>query len=657
MMVEGPNDAGIAHYTSARDGSLYRECLQNSIDAAAGSGRVNIEIEMLDIPCEAFAGLDLADHLEWSANELPAGDPQRGGFREAAKQLRSGECVKCLAIKDTGTTGVEDSGRGRMGNPWVAMTQGSGVSVKPDDRAMGSFGIGKNAPFATTPLRAVLYSTRYRRNGTAEDRFMGRAILSFHRPPPRKSGGGPSAFGANGILKPAGGEIPGLFKLGQTGTGVFIPGYSPDGDSGRRGWKQSVIDAIADNFFYAILRGRLDVVVIGETEDSQLVIDKDALAAQEEFKVTSKATRRYIELCANPPAAATYVEGVGDVSLYLSVGDGEPDRRSVALVRAPGLLLTDTASRWKAASPQIPREWKRVTAVVVCAPRAPAAGRCSDWVIRACENPAHDQISVDQITETPERTRKQAKKGLTELSEWLRGEIAKLAEPVTAEVDCDIDEMKEFGLVVDDPQAKPKVRIAPPSLRRRAPTAQDLGPNDDTESDDGEPGSATETEMPLLEEDGNRTEPPEGQPTGGEQTEQHAAPSKTARPPRPRIALKPIFRPLLNTDRQPDTHGVVVSFQPPTAHIAKTAPNGLRAELQVVGEDETRSRMPVRQVRSLTPKIALKAVHGSLVVPVDVIGRTGRIEAELRTAEPVAGAAFDLRPKLFDPPSANGNPQ
>jgi len=516
---------------------------------------------------------------------------------------------------------------------------------------MGSFGIGKYAPFANTPLRTVLYSTCYRDGSTLTRRFTGRAILTYHRRPDVDT-----EFGAKGYLKPANSdevpedEIPERFRKQRPGTSVFVPGYGAGHGSDHSDWKHAVIDQITDNFFYAVLKGRLDVIVIGETRDSQFIIDKDALDNQK-IEVNSETTRRYIEICANPPVAETLIEGIGNVRLYLSVGDDEPERRSIALVRAPGLMLTNRAAHLgKDANPPIPRHWRKITAVVVCEPRAgSSAEQSSDWVIRACENPAHDRIAVDQVTQTKERTRRTARKRLRELRGWLRAEIGRLAEPAPTEADDDLAELKERGLVIADPRTAQttKAAVSKPVFRVRAPAAQNVfldvrGEHSEEESDDGESEAPPDAGTPKTQ--GKR---------GGGQARSSTG-HKLVR--RPRIDLKPVFRPLLDSAKRPDSHGLVISFRLPGEAAKAAARNGLRTVLRVVGEDENWSRIPVRSVRSRTPKVALEVVKGSLVIPVAALGHPGRIEAELRTAEPVDHAAFDLFPRLFDLSSEDGKP-
>ena len=82
------------------------------------------------------------------------------------------------------------------------------------------------------------------------------------------------------------------------------------------------------------------------------------------------------------------------------------------MVRWPGLKATDRAGQLGEANPRIPYGWERFTTVVATEPVED-----DDWVLRACENPRHDGLSVNQIPKSERGRRRTARSALRELPE------------------------------------------------------------------------------------------------------------------------------------------------------------------------------------------------------------------------------------------------
>ncbi len=212
----GPNDAGIAHF--GRDDGLFRECLQNSLDAAEPNQSVRVEVEISFVPVNAIAGHSLANALKSSAESKWMSDNHISEvFHKAAQQLQKCDTAPVMTIKDSGTTGTSgDRIRGQP-SPWEALTESVGFSPK-DAGSMGSYGLGKHAPFAASPMRTVLYSSCWDTGGGYEHRFVGKAILVTHL-------GGTSEQGHIGTFHPKQIPFPQILKLDEPGTLVGVVGY------------------------------------------------------------------------------------------------------------------------------------------------------------------------------------------------------------------------------------------------------------------------------------------------------------------------------------------------------------------------------------------------------------------------------------------------
>lgn len=626
LEIEGFNHEGITHYTDNRAGALFRECLQNSIDAAAGDKPVEVFIEKKSIPVAAFAGPDLAAHVD--ATAVFVDNPAAAeSLREAAKRLRArrGDST-CLLIRDRNTTGTLPNG---PKSPWVALTKGGGLSVKADDKAMGSFGIGKNAPFAYTPFRTVLYMTCWQENGNGQRQLMtGRSILTTHAI-------NEVTYGAKGHLvrNVAGREdldgtnIPDEFRreLDEPSTLVVIPGYKSDTDPDQ--WLQAVRTSIIENFFYAIIESKLQVIVISDRED---LIDADALRPPLDGNFGDE-TKRYIDLCRGSIARrieSTTIDGVGDVKLLMSVGDDEPAARSLALVRAPGLMLTDKKSNLGPAGRRpFPRAWDKFTAVVVVAPRS-----ADDWVVRACENPAHDSLSADQIVHKRSAEDLQtAKSRLKELGDWIHEMIGRQAGSGTAYTTADSRILHDSGLTVIRESGSRGTQIkegkVPRSVVRQPKSPDnedpDLDPNGDSEIPGPVPGPGLgPTPLPPAP-------PPSPPPIPPPPPDPR--PSKR----RPRHNMRTLFAPSGNPNE------VLVSFACPPADEG-----AVRFELRSVGEDGSGERVPVRKAarEAAQDQAPLEdwTQEGRIIVPAIALNSADRLTLRLTISGTVENRRFVL---------------
>ncbi len=154
----GFHDPGVETFKGNFDRFLARESIQNSIDAAASASTpVRVEfarsvVRKTDVP----GAVELLARLE-ACEKYWRDDPKPKAFFKKAGGLLSSNQVPLLRISDYATTGVTGGDSERKGN-WYNLVRCSGSSFKGGGEG-GSFGIGKNAPFAASALRTVFYST------------------------------------------------------------------------------------------------------------------------------------------------------------------------------------------------------------------------------------------------------------------------------------------------------------------------------------------------------------------------------------------------------------------------------------------------------------------------------------------------------------------
>jgi len=175
----GLHDAGIETFKGNFDRYLAREVIQNSLDArAAASKPVKMQFKLRALKRKQIPDLEgLKTSLSRCANYWKQ-DKKAFKFFSEAEQLATADEVTALQVSDFNTTGVRggDSDRNK---DWYNLIRCAGSSPKIGGEG-GSFGIGKNAPFAASRMRTVLYSTK---TGDGKDAFQGVAILASYAHP------------------------------------------------------------------------------------------------------------------------------------------------------------------------------------------------------------------------------------------------------------------------------------------------------------------------------------------------------------------------------------------------------------------------------------------------------------------------------------------
>ena len=430
---QGFNDAGIETFTGARFDSLAREIIQNSLDANVGNTKVTVEFDFVKINRGDFPGADELLKVIQQCLAESKSDKATSFFKNAINVLQAKQ-IPCLRISDAGTSGLRGDYRNFEGQ-WHAITKALGVSDKSDPTAGGSYGIGKNAPFAVSALRTVFYSTLYKDDSGDEVTLaQGKSVLVSHLMPnetnskKRKYTQSTGFYGEPEDCMPIEGNIPQILRPKAQGCVVFIPGFVAD-----KNWWQKVMATVVANFFRAIYDGKLEVLIQNEREDIE-VIDRENLGACfdkiKQFDVNKEKvenSRHYYNAMQGQSKDAE-LNTLGHCRIWLQVEERLPKR--VALVRKTGMLITDEQigfKRWPGCAD--------FAAVVVCDSDEGNA------ILRKMENPKHDAFEPDRIGDTQER--KQGKKALKELKDWVRDHVKQFAMGEEDEV-TPIDELSRF---------------------------------------------------------------------------------------------------------------------------------------------------------------------------------------------------------------------
>lgn len=484
---DGLNDAGIETFTGARFDGLAREIIQNSLDASADKdSTVTVEFDFVEIKRQEFPGADsLLSTMERCLVECKGRDEKwKKFFKNAIKEL-SKEKIPCLKISDSGTTGLRGDYHKRKGQ-WHAITKGRGVSDKDDPTAGGSFGLGKHAPFTVSSLRTIFYATHYVENDKDVYRAQGKSILMSHE---SGSGGytqGTGFYGDTDECQPIAGKMPKILQPVKQGCVVFVPGFATEPQ-----WQYKIVATVVANFFYAIMKKKLEVLVQSEKGDL-ILVDEDSLdkcfedVVKQEIDIDKiEKSRHYYHAIQAKGITPKNSErpDLGHCKMWVHVAEGLPKR--VAIIRKTGMLITDDQDgikRWTGRND--------FAGVFIC------ESDQGNTLLREMENPKHDAFEPDRAMFGK---RSECKRALKDMVEWIRGCVDEMAKQNETEI-SKIDELGKFfpdrdaTEVIPGDEGERNLEGAPeyqpkPLKRIKAVMPDDEDGNDDGGGGDGDGGS------------------------------------------------------------------------------------------------------------------------------------------------------------------------
>lgn len=201
-----------------KDARVYRELLQNAMDASLGNGgsKCEVDVVLLTVPKSDIPHIATYEQAFKKAKALKSGsEPQSGqqviqriGSALAQEKLR---CLVCV-----------DNGKG-IGAKELGSLYGSGASTKQAS-GRGSVGHGHFAAFSVSDLRYVLYAgkTEPKPSGTALT-FGGQALLATHI---AGAGANEQQKSSRGLIRQTDDKQPTLFT--DIRGGNRIPGFIDD---------------------------------------------------------------------------------------------------------------------------------------------------------------------------------------------------------------------------------------------------------------------------------------------------------------------------------------------------------------------------------------------------------------------------------------------
>lgn len=430
---QGLNDSGLETFLDKPLQALVRETIQNSLDArrTGVSEPVKVKFDFFDRPSKDIPGMDSLRE-EYIPKALASWDKESKEYehlRSMEKDLKNSSTVKILRIADYNTTGLDERN-------WDALVKETGVSSKRDTQAAGSKGIGKNAPFAASSLRVVIYNTKT----VTYERSIGVMIgVSY-----AEQDGGDGISQSRGYLgsqynKPFNHQYSFFRDRDEVGTDVFVVGVKRE----YAGAQASIILSALEHFMLSIHNGTLEVAVDGVSITKETLIEHvDSLAASidDDIELNKlKNIRCYLDVLNNPDAKVIkldksfvkrydFINSVDDATFMLLPADPLSSTNKVLLARKSGMTIKERPFRMG----------------VYFSGIFQATGDDLNTFLRKLESAEHDEWVAERADY---EERPIARRFLRELGEFLKENVRSLIENDDEEV---VDAYGMAELLPDD---------------------------------------------------------------------------------------------------------------------------------------------------------------------------------------------------------------
>lgn len=340
---QGINDSGIATFKgSDLYNNLAREICQNSLDAMVdGQSHVIVEFNSLQVrkaDYEPLLGLEqvFRDCRAYWQDKM---EPKLKSFLEEAESKFSAECIDFLVIRDFNTTGLSGARASVHDDTvWQALTHSNGVTKKRSGSG-GSYGIGKNAPYACSSFRTVFYNTYAQEDNTKAFQGVARLITHFQNGEATQGTGFyHNATAQTPIFEEDTCAFRDLFKRDEFGTDVIVAGFKKTAT-----WEEDIEKAIISNFFVAIANKTLVVRIDSLELNAANLADRIKYYAAKEKQSKDREKRittilEFYEAITNPDFAVpgSIIEP-NDVLLCIKKDDNFS--KSIAQMRSIGMVI------------------------------------------------------------------------------------------------------------------------------------------------------------------------------------------------------------------------------------------------------------------------------------------------------------------------------
>ncbi len=417
----GPNDPIHQTFKGSPYYSIVREAIQNSLDAVNDNlFPVGVSFQYFDLDRMKYPSFfQLEEHINQALEFYKTnGDAQRlfGGMLKYLNGNENGKKklkVSCLKISDSNTKGMQFTDG--TDSPFYAFLRAAGVSSKMLSGSGGSFGFGKGAYFALSPIKTLVVSSK---DVDGNVYFEGATRLTTHK------NGNEEKITAYGFYDNNNGEpisieenVPENFKRSETGTDINIIGLWDEVDRNRL-----MIKSVLNNFWLAIHEHKLVVTINDVTiskENLEQVIDEYFPTEYESGNATEieswnpkpyyKAVK-YAEANDQFKVFNDVLDTLGKVKMYVYLEKGLPNR--TAFFRKPKMVVFKRTNR----------KINGYASVFICESEE------GNEILRMMENPAHNEWRKENYPSDEGRTHRTARKAESEYSDYVNAKLDSLAK-------------------------------------------------------------------------------------------------------------------------------------------------------------------------------------------------------------------------------------
>lgn len=419
---QGLNNSGIETFKDTPVKSLAREICQNSLDASHDGKMVTVEFNTFAIDSDQFPDkngfnkvlTECKRYCENSTNQKT-----KNFFSQAIEKLSLPK-INFLRISDFNTTGLKGSNL-KNGSDWDNLINSSGSSEKGESKS-GSFGIGKNAPFACSDFRTIFYST-YDIDGIKASKGVSKLTsfkLGINKDGSDDISQGTGYFGIANDYSIM--HIQNMLSLDKSferkeyGTDIFISGFSNVGND----FKASIIAEILDGFLMAIWNDKLEIIVNSYKINKERL--EDVISTYK--KSLSDSTIQCYELLCDEQVDWSTIPfemgnglSMGNIKLGFKIRiDGT---NKISMIRSSGMKIIDKTGL----CPSL-----RFTGIALI------EGDELNTFLRGLENPAHNKWLPERYEKSPNLARDLLKNLFSMITDKLN-EIASLS--FSGEIDID----------------------------------------------------------------------------------------------------------------------------------------------------------------------------------------------------------------------------
>jgi hypothetical protein len=416
--INSINNAGLETFRDNPIDSLAREICQNSLDAVMDRKQPVI-VEFNNFISSAFPGREkLIESFKKGESTWIGKNKKSVQFIKTALDILANEEIEFLRISDFNTLGLTGAKESKLGSPWSSLIKEAGSSNKNDDSG-GSFGIGKAAPFLSSNLRTLVYSS-YDSEGYKS--HIGVAdIMSFQKEDNKVTLG--KGYFTNNEDSTA---IEGLLNLDpsfqrlEMGTDIYVASFTKTED-----WKKEMIESVLRNFFVTVYQKQLIVRVDGFEINHKNISE---LVGQLEDNDDNQILKNYFKLFTSPQTIRipypkkNYKDGIvfqeGEAELLLM--EGEDLNRRVLMTRKNGMRIYEQSN---------------ISGTISFTGLLVMKGKNMNKIFKEMENPAHN-IWLPNRFENP----KLAEKIFADLRRFLRETVKETFQQNTS------DTMNAIGL-------------------------------------------------------------------------------------------------------------------------------------------------------------------------------------------------------------------